>query len=88
MLEIGCRPANSKVIPPQVLLLLFVEDGLDFIGVALVVEVQIIGGHIVLLDLVAASSPSFPDIEVTGLDRLNEVRVWLLNRLVCVGCSR
>ena len=84
MLEIGCRPANSKVIPPQVLLLFFVEDGLDFNGVALVVEGQIIGGHVVLLDLVAASSSSFSDIEVTGLDRLNEVRVWLLDRLICV----
>ena len=84
MLEISRWPANSKVIPPQVLFLFFIEYSLNFHSIALIVESYVIGGHIVLLDLVAASSTSFSDIEVTRLDRVNKVGVGLRNGLICI----
>ena len=49
------------------------------------VESQVISGHIVLLDLVAASPTSVSNIKMTRLDRINEVFVGLHNRLICVG---
>ena len=79
VLKISCWPTNSKVIPAQIFFLSFFKRGLDFHGVSLMVESQVIGGHIMLLDLIMASSTSITDIKVTRLDRVNEVFVRLLN---------
>jgi len=77
VLEVGGGPTNSKVVHSQVLLFLLVEHGLDLHRIPLVVETQIGMRQVVTLNLIAALCPSITHVEVTRLDRMDEVFIHL-----------
>lgn len=94
VLKIGSWASNSEVISAQVLLFLLIEHGLDLRSVTFVVEVEISGRQIVLLDLLIGARARITDIKVTSLNRINEVGVrrhdrfvsillWVHNRVRC-----